>query len=59
MFVADVSISDTGNIEYGKMIEKSIKEIERGETYTFKMDDLKAFAEGKYNREQLLATAIK
>jgi hypothetical protein len=59
MFVADVSISGTDRAEYGEMIEKSIREIERGETYTFKIENLKAFAEGKYNREQLLETAIK
>jgi hypothetical protein len=45
------------NAEYLAGLDNSFKQAEVGEKYTFSMEDMEAFADGKLNKEQFLARA--
>jgi hypothetical protein len=45
------------NAEYLAGLDKSFAQAEAGETYAFSLEDLKAFADGKYTEEELLMRA--
>jgi hypothetical protein len=45
------------NAEYLAELDQSFAQAEAGETYAFDLEDLKAFVDGRYTREELLARA--
>jgi hypothetical protein len=45
------------NAEYLAGLDESFKQSEAGKKYTFSMEDMEAFADGKLNKEQFLARA--
>jgi hypothetical protein len=44
-------------VEYPAGLDESFRQAEADKKYTFSMEDMEAFAEGKLNKEQFLARA--
>jgi hypothetical protein len=52
-----ISLKSKNNTEFLEKIDKSMQEIEEGKIFTFSMEDMLAFADGKYTQEQFKALA--
>lgn len=55
VLVAEETEREQNNAEYWAAIDRSIKQLEVGNYSTFTMEELEAFAEGKYTEEQFRA----